>query len=235
MTSESGQAHSAASTLVKTAIQIVVSLAIMAVLMFWPAGTLSWALGWWFLGVFTLMVLIAVAYMWRVNPDLFEARQGFKPGSKSWDVVVASVLMAAIAAILPVAGFDYHFQWLQAPGWLVGLGYVLFIGGFLLAGWAESVNRYFEMGVRIQTDRGHTVIDSGPYARIRHPGYSGAIVLSVGVALALGSVVALAPVVVVILILAYRTLREEQTLGNELPGYAAYMDRVRYRWAPGVW
>jgi protein-S-isoprenylcysteine O-methyltransferase Ste14 len=141
--------------------------------------------------------------------------------------------MAAIAAILPVAGFDHRFRWLTLPGWAMILGYLLFAGGLALAVWAEAINRHFETGMRIQTGRDQRVIDTGPYARIRHPGHAGAIVLSIGAALALGSAAALIPVVLVVLILGYRTLRKEQTLRNELPGYAAYMDRVRHRWIPG--
>lgn len=224
-----------AATLAKTTLSLVVTLAIMTVLLFWPAGTLDWPLGWWLLGVFTVLVIAACIYMWQVNPELFEARQGFKAGTKGWDVVVASLLMVAIAAILPVAGFDARFEWTAVPGWGIAAGYLLFVLGFAGALWAEAVNRHFEMGVRIQSDRGHKVIDTGPYGIIRHPGYAGAIVLCIGIALALGSLAALIPVLVVIGILAYRTSREDATLAAELEGYAAYRGRVRYRWIPGVW
>ena len=100
---------------------------------------------------------------------------------------------------------------------------------------AQAVNRHFEPTVRIQTDRNHTVIDTGPYAVMRHPGYIGATGLVIGMALMLGSLWALIPAVVAIIILAGRTLGEEAVLKAELPGYAAYTQRVRYRWVPGVW
>lgn len=235
MAAETHPGRSAAVTMGKAALQLIVTFLVMAALLFWPAGTLDWSLGWWLLAVFAVLVIVAVVYMWRINPELFEAREGFKAGTKSWDLVVASLLLAAIAAILPVAGFDYRFQWLAVPGWVVALGYLLFVAGFAGAFWAEAVNRHFEMGVRIQTDRDHKVIATGPYAIVRHPGYLSAIVLCVGIALALGSVVALVPVALTIVILAYRTGREDETLAAELDGYADYRRRVRYRWIPGVW
>jgi protein-S-isoprenylcysteine O-methyltransferase Ste14 len=221
--------------IVKTAIQLVVTIVIMAVLLFWPAGTLAWPAAWWLLVIFTVLVVAAVIYVARANPELFAARQRFQPGTKPLDVIVATVSVVAIAAILPVAGFDVRYGWSAVPVWLVVVGYVLLIAGFAVAIWAESVNRHFELGVRIQTDRGHTVIDTGPYARVRHPGYVGAIAMCIGLAFALGSYVALIPAVIVIGLLAFRTIEEEQTLVAELPGYAAYRQRVKSRWIPGVW
>ena len=83
-----------------------VSVLIMAVLMFWPAGTLAWARGWWFLIVFIIVTVIAMIYLWRVNPEIFAARRRFHKGSESWDVVVATLAMISVAAILPVAALD---------------------------------------------------------------------------------------------------------------------------------
>jgi protein-S-isoprenylcysteine O-methyltransferase Ste14 len=101
--------------------------------------------------------------------------------------------------------------------------------------WPVAVNRHFEPGVRIQKDRGQTVVDTGPYAIIRHPGYSSATLLIVGMALMLGSFWALVPAVIAIIGTAVRTLLEERTLRAELPGYTEYTQRVKYRWVPGVW
>ena len=202
--------------------------------LFWPAGTLSWALGWWFIGVFTALTLVAIFCLWRVNPEIFAARSRFrKEGSKGWDVIVATLTMIAVAAILPVAALDdKRFGWAPAPGWAICMGYVLLVASYAWVGWAQAVNRHFEPTVRIQTERGHKVIDTGPYAFVRHPGYIGAIVLAIGIALALGSLWALVPAAVAMIVLAGRTLGEEAVLKAELPGYADYMQRVRYRWVP---
>ena len=101
--------------------------------------------------------------------------------------------------------------------------------------WAESVNKFFEPTVRIQTDRGHRVIDTGPYAIVRHPGYASGYLLFVGMPLALGSLWALIPAILSCLLLVVRTILEDQTLRNELAGYEEYAQRVRYRLIPGVW
>jgi protein-S-isoprenylcysteine O-methyltransferase Ste14 len=220
----------------RTAGSLGISLIVAALLLFVPAGTFSWARGWWFLAIFTATMVGAVLYMWRANPELFEVRRRFQPGSKQWDVVVSSLAILVMIAILPLAALDdARFHWWPMPDWVVWLGYVLFILGFALTLWAQAVNRHFELAVRIQTDRGHKVIDTGPYALVRHPGYIGAILLTAGMALALGSAVSLILVAVLIGLLGYRSVREETTLRDELEGYAEYMQRVRHRWIPGVW
>lgn len=97
------------------------------------------------------------------------------------------------------------------------------------------MNKFFEPGVRIQTDRGHRVLDTGPSAIVRRPGYVAACLLFVNIALALGSLWALIPVGLTSLLLILRTQREDQTLQAELPGYKEYTQRVRSRWIPGAW
>jgi protein-S-isoprenylcysteine O-methyltransferase Ste14 len=111
----------------------------------------------------------------------------------------------------------------------------LLIPGIGIVTWAQVVNRFFEPSVRIQTDRGHTVIDSGPYAFVRHPGYIGACLLFVGIALALGSSWSLIPAGLTCAMLILRTRWEDQTLQAELAGYEEYTKKVRFRLIPGVW
>ena len=116
------------------------------------------------------------------------------------------------------------------------LGYALLITGMVGLTWAQSVNKFFEPTVRIQTDRGHKVIDTGPYAIIRHPGYVSAYLLFVGFPLALGSLwAALIPAILMVPGLVLKTLWEDLTLQEELPGYKEYAQRVRHRLVPGVW
>jgi protein-S-isoprenylcysteine O-methyltransferase Ste14 len=101
--------------------------------------------------------------------------------------------------------------------------------------WAQAANKFFEPTVRIQADRGQQVIDSGPYAIVRHPGYVGGMLFSLGIALALGSLWALIPAFLASLVLVLRTKWEDQTLQAKLSGYKEYAQRVRYRLIPGVW
>ena len=121
------------------------------------------------------------------------------------------------------------------PDWVVWLGYALFVLSFAGQTWPQAVNRHFEPGVRIQSDRGQTVIDTGPYAIVRHPGYTSGSLLALSVPLCLGSWWALLPALVVVAGLAVRTPFEERTLRAELPGYTEYTQRVKWRWVPGVW
>lgn len=214
---------------------LAVTLVVMLVILFWPAGTLDWARAWWFFGLFAVVMVFAIGYIWRVDPELFAVRRKAQTGSKGWDFVYVALTVTSLAAVLPVAGFDFRFSWLQLGDVMVWLGYLLFVAGFVLTAWAQGVNRHFELTVRIQTDREHKVIDTGPYASIRHPGYIGGVLLGFGTALALGSGIAVVPVLICLVALAMRSVAEENTLAVELPGYAEYMQRVRYRWIPGLW
>jgi protein-S-isoprenylcysteine O-methyltransferase Ste14 len=217
-------------------VQLPATLAIMVAALFWPAGTFDWPRGWAFFGLFIVLMLVAVVWVWRTNPELFAARSKYQKGTKAWDAVVATLTIILFSSILPVAALDdARFRWAPQPDWVVWLGYVLLAAGFAGVTWAQSVNRHFEPTVRIQTDRGHKVIDTGPYAVIRHPGYSFALIMSAGMALSLGSLYALIPVGILVLLLAGRTLGEEAELRKGLEGYIDYARRVRFRWIPGIW
>jgi protein-S-isoprenylcysteine O-methyltransferase Ste14 len=213
------------------------TLLLMGAVLFLSAGTLQWPRGLLFLAVFLFITLVAMAWLWRVNPEIFVARRRLTgQGTKSWDVVLLLILLASFLATLIVAGLDDgRFHWASTPLWAVLLGYVLLLVGCLGTGWAEAVNRHFEPSVRIQSDRDHHVITTGPYAYVRHPGYIFGITLTFGSALALGSLWALLPAVLVAVVLAIRTNLEDATLRRELPGYAEFAVHVRYKWIPGIW
>ena len=128
---------------------LVVTIAIIGLLLFVPAGTIDWPLGWWFLGTFVVCTLVAMAIMWRVNPDLFVARSRVQAGTKAWDYVFIALVVGGIALIVPVAGLDFRFGWSSMPGWVIGLGYAVFLAGYAGQVWAQGVNRHFEPGVRL--------------------------------------------------------------------------------------
>lgn len=216
--------------------RLVVTLVILAVLFFVPAGGITWTRGWLFLLVFTLLMLGAILYFWRVNPAMFATRSRIHPGTKRWDKVVVGLLFLAILVTPVVAGLDDgRFHWSSMPWSLVGFGYLLLVAGWILFAWAETVNPFFEPGVRIQTERGHRVIDTGPYAIVRHPGYFASFLLFAGFALSLGSWWALIPAGCASFLLVLRTVWEDRTLHAELAGYAAYAQRVRFRLIPRLW
>lgn len=227
------ESNSAALTRSLTSLAFV--LVIMGLLLFLPAGTLNWPLGWWFAAAFVAAILVSIAVLWQLNPEIFAARSRVQKGTKREDYVFIALIAIGFLGVLPLAALDYRFGWSSIPGWVVILGYVIFVIGFVGQAWSQSVNRHFEPGVRIQEDRGQTVIDTGPYAFMRHPGYISGSLFAISTALMLGSWWALIPALLVVVALIPRTLFEERTLHAELPGYTEYTQRVKYRWVPGVW
>ncbi|MGD9719820.1 MAG: isoprenylcysteine carboxylmethyltransferase family protein [Pirellulales bacterium] len=218
-------------------VRFAVGLAIAyAVLLFLPAGTIDWPLGWLFAGMFTLSVVLTATWVIRVNPEIIEARSRIHQGTKRWDLFLLPLLLASMFAIYPVAALDNaRFHWSHVERWTVVLGYILLVPSLPLGAWAESVNKFFEPSVRIQADRGQHVIDRGPYAFVRHPGYVSALLMLPGSALALGSSWALVPAAICSALIVLRTVWEDRMLHEELPGYREYAARVRYRLLPGVW
>jgi protein-S-isoprenylcysteine O-methyltransferase Ste14 len=219
------------------AIRLLVGVPVFfGLLMFPAAGTIAWVQGWMYLAVFVAWEIVSLISTWRTNPELLAARSRFQKGAKRWDRVLAVFLFIPMVAIFPVAGFDAgRFHWLAVPWWGIGLGYLVASVGLAIATWAGNVNKFAEWTVRIQTERGHRVIDSGPYSVVRHPGYAAAFLLLPGTALALGSLWALIPAGIALTLLAVRTELEDKTLQSELDGYKEYTQRVRYKLIPGMW
>jgi len=229
-----GQGQVTAGVLRRSLVSLVVYLLVLGLALFVPAG-IEWWQGWLFFAVFLLQIALAALYLWLKNPDIFVARSKIHAGTKPWDKVVVPFLISSLMAIFPVAGLDHRFQWSSVPIWLILLGYGLVTLGMLGSVWVEAVNKFAEPSVRIQMERGHAVVDAGPYRFVRHPMYATAFFLFFGFALALRSLWAFVPAAVASLILILRTALEDRTLRNELPGYKEYSSRVRYRLVPGVW
>jgi protein-S-isoprenylcysteine O-methyltransferase Ste14 len=212
------------------------TLLIFVLCLFLPAGTWAWSRGWLFFVVTVAAGVVITLFLNRVNPDVVAARANRHEGTKGWDRILLSIFLPAVVLIPILAALDdRRFHWSHVPWWICGIGYILLIAGMAGMTWAETVNKHFEPTVRIQTDRGHTVIDTGPYAIVRHPGYVAASLMFVGIALSLGSLWALIPAAVSCLLLVVRTVLEDRTLRAELSGYEEYARRVRFRLLPGVW
>ncbi len=205
---------------------------IMAVALFAAAGTLSLVSFWIYLA---LMAAVFIASFVFVDPDL--ARERMRPGGKKPPLGLWLFTIVMIVQWV-VAGLDrgrYHWSD-NVPDWLQALGLVALAAGYALALWAMVVNRFFSSVVRIQSDRGQHVIDTGPYAVIRHPGYLAGLIVILASGIALGSWLAALIIVVSSLpFLMYRAVTEDRVLQAELPGYRAYAARVQWRLLPGVW
>ena len=175
----------------------------------------------------------------RRHPGLLAERYNVDSiqDAKKWDKVLSPLMAISISyPLIIVAGLDHRFGWSpDFQQWLIVSGFFLIVIGYALAVWAMVENRFFSSTVRIQTDRGHMVCDSGPYRIVRHPGYTGIILPLPGIVLALGSLWTFIPAVVALIIVLIRTALEDRTLREELPGYQEYARRVRYRLFPGVY
>jgi protein-S-isoprenylcysteine O-methyltransferase Ste14 len=213
------------------------SLLILVLCLFLPAGTWAWVRGWLFLGVLLASSSLMTLYLRRVNPDVIAGRVNRHERPRRWDLLLGLIgFLPTMLAIPIVAALDDgRYHWSYVPWWGCALGYALLLTGMAGLTSAQGVNKFFEPLVRIQTDRGHKVIDTGPYAIIRHPGYAFGFLLFLGMPLALGSLWALIPAILLCPLLVLRTIWEDRTLRDELAGYEEYTQRVRYRLIPGVW
>ncbi|HEX4171137.1 MAG TPA: isoprenylcysteine carboxylmethyltransferase family protein [Acetobacteraceae bacterium] len=208
----------------------------LVALVFLPVGRIDWAPGWIFIAVLVAAFGVSALLLARVNPMIYRARSRFQPGTKKWDLMLLAVLFPAFISEIPLAALDAgRMGWSDVPLWVVLISYILLIGGIVLAAWAQAVNPFFEPGVRIQKERAQRVITSGPYKFVRHPGYSAAIAMFIGIPLALASWWALLPAALAIVLLVLRTGLEDRLLEAELSGYADYVRRTRYRLVPGLW
>jgi protein-S-isoprenylcysteine O-methyltransferase Ste14 len=220
---------------VKIVLGVIANL-LFATAFFLCAGRFDWVRGWVFLALLASGQGLSSLFIWRRNPEVLKHRGRLGPGTRKWDVVLLTLFGLAYVAIMITGAVDERFGGGAIPLWLWPLGAGLYLSNQLLITWAMTVNAHFEKSVRLQTDRGHKVIDTGPYRFIRHPGYAATIFGFVSSPpLLLGSWWAFVPAGAAALILVIRTALEDRLLRRELPGYEAYARRVRFRLLLGVW
>jgi protein-S-isoprenylcysteine O-methyltransferase Ste14 len=223
--------------ILKRLIQIVLSIIIQATLLFATSGRLDWSMAWVYIGVSVGFVMINTAILLPRDPDLIAERAQMKENAKTWDKVLATLIVAVIPLIsLSVAGLDHRFGW--SPSFALMLRILATCGMTVGSGiwiWAMASNTFFSGLVRIQEERGHTVQTSGPYRIVRHPGYVGLVLLTLAPPVMLGSLWALIPAGISMVGIFVRTALEDRTLQQELLGYKDYTHQIRYRLLPGIW
>jgi protein-S-isoprenylcysteine O-methyltransferase Ste14 len=209
---------------------------LFGVLLFVSAGRLDWLQAWVYLGAVFLGELVSAVVLMAVSPETIAQRGGMGPDTKTFDKVFVT-LWLVLACVAPVvAGLDVgRSSKAGLPFGSIYLGLGLLVFAYLLGTWAMAVNKFFELTVRIQKDRGHQVVGSGPYRIVRHPGYVAAIAGALASPLILSSVWVFAPVAATVVLFVVRTALEDQTLQAELGGYPEYAVRTRYRLLPGIW
>ena len=214
----------------------IFSTLLFGLLLFASAGRIDWVRAWVYLGAVLAGELLTAAVLRAVNPVILERRGRMGANAKTYDRVFVA-LWLVLAFVTPVvAGLDVGRSGaarVPLAGMYAGLAVMLL--AYLLGAWAMAVNEHFELLVRIQNDREHRVVTSGPYRIVRHPGYLAAIVGGLTSPLILGSLWAFAPVVAGALLFTARTALEDRTLREELAGYQEYAARTRHRLLPGIW
>jgi protein-S-isoprenylcysteine O-methyltransferase Ste14 len=217
--------------------QTLIWIVAMGALLFVPAGTLHWLAAWVFLATLAVIGLLGGWWLARTDPALLAERmrplmRAEQPAAdKKFIVVFGLTALIWLVAI----GLDTRRQAFGVPIARQAIGFAMMIGSSVFIMWVLHENSFASVVVRLQTERGHRVVSTGPYAWVRHPMYSGIILLLVGSSLLLGSWwgVAISPLFAVLL--AVRAGIEERALIAGLPDYAGYAARVRYRLAPGLW
>lgn len=206
------------------------------VILFWSAGRLDWLPAWGVLAVNAVMMAGMGFVIFSRFPDLAKERLRPPRDAKKWDLVINSFVRLIQLARYVAAGLDKRNGWTVGfPAWLQAAAFAISMLGYAIIPWAVANNKFFSQIVRIQSDRGHAVAAGGPYRFVRHPSYLGMIAFELTIPLLLGSWWALGISVANAVLIIVRTALEDHTLQAELPGYAEYAQRVRYRLLPGVW
>ncbi len=223
-------------------ISIVVNFLSLILLLLSPflaSGDWGWDLGWLYTSSMILYTLVSRIIAIRLHPGFARERAtaSAMQDTKSWDrwIVPLIALWLPFLAVL-IAGLDKRLGWSTSmPDWVHWLGLALLVFGYSVGTWAMAVNAFFSSHVRIQKDRGQTVVATGPYAIVRHPAYITGAIAMCGIPLLLDSLLAFPPIILLCIGIVIRTALEDKTLLAELPGYKEYAEKVRFRLVPGVW
>ena len=210
-------------------------VAVYGLLRFVPAGTLRWWNAWVYLCLNLLALLSGGLYIVRKHPASINERGRKSEKTKPFDKVFTALAAPLHLATLVVAGLDFRLAASAMPLWAEIAGFVGMLPGFIVPYWVMAVNAYAATTVRVETERGQHVITTGPYAIVRHPLYTASILGYLFAQLAFGSRWMAVPCVLLIGLFIWRTANEDRTLLAELPDYADYAQRTRYRLLPGVW
>ena len=219
------------------AAQVGIVLTVYALPLFLPAGMRFWPAGWLFLGLWFGFWLLMLGWLYKHAPALFQERMRVSSSDqKGWDRLFSLLINISLFAWLLFISFDVQrFHWSPVPTWLQIVGGIILLGSFYLFFQTFRENSYLSPVVRIQGERGQTVVSTGPYAHVRHPMYSATTLVVMGAPLMLGAWYGVLVGGIFVLVLARRAVLEERTLCKELSGYAAYVSHVKYRLIPFVW
>ncbi len=221
-------------------LSFVVRMTLFAVALMWSAGTWRWWEAWVLVGLWTVYGLVMMIYLLRNDPALLAERLKIVPlhkDQKVWDKVLMLLFFIAGIGLYLLPGFDVmRYEWSDPlPVWVRVIAMLVHVPCFVLLGWIMRENTYLSRVVKIDKERGHKVITTGPYALVRHPMYTVVIILLFAVPVALGSRFSLFISLFSMVLLIVRTYLEDRTLHAELVGYPEYAKQTTYRLVPGIW
>jgi protein-S-isoprenylcysteine O-methyltransferase Ste14 len=221
----------------KKMVQVLATMGLWIAAVFVSAGRLDWTRGWICVAAYVVTMVAVGVVVSRANPAVMEARANWRRAdTKPFDKVFFSFYLPLTFIQPAIAGLDaVRFRWSSMPFAAVYAGLILFWLAMALIAWTMVVNRHAEVTVRIQTDRDHKPVTSGPYRIVRHPMYVGSILMYPATALMLGSKWAVAVSGLIAVLYVWRTAMEDRTLRAELPGYEKFTAVTRYRLIPGLW
>lgn len=211
------------------------TMTLFGLALFAPAGTWDWTAAWLYVGLYVAFAIPVGAWLFRTHPALLAQRLDWgRRAPKGWDRALMAALLPVFAALYVTAGLDRRFGWSQVGLPAQAMAFALVGCFYVLLALVLRENSFLSRVVEVHPEAGHRVVTTGPYAVVRHPMYAGYLVWMLATPVALGSWPALAPASVMAAAMIVRTLLEDRTLHAELPGYAEYAARVRWRLLPGV-
>ena len=222
---------------IRTILRIPLFIILPAVILLVSAGRIDIPRVWIYIGIISIYYPVIMTILYRINPELITQRaRGIRKDTKSWDKVLMPVAVIMVYIQLAIIGLDVgRFQWSSLGMHFALPGVILYIIAAFFSSWSVITNPYYEPTVRVQKDRDHQVITTGPYKIVRHPGYVAAIIFPISISFIIGSVIGLIPAAIIFLLIIIRTSLEDKTLINELDGYSEYAKKTKYRLFPGVW
>jgi protein-S-isoprenylcysteine O-methyltransferase Ste14 len=224
------------SPILKRIFQLLMLVILQAAILFVSAGSLRWSAGWWYIGLYFAMLLLASIVMLPNRTEVVAERSKGTTGGKSWDLRITRLMPFPTLGLLALAGLDERWGLTPPlPLWLRLSGVLAFGSGYAIVVWAMYSNPYFSQVVRIQSERGHSTVTQGPYHFVRHPGYLGMTISLLRAVFLLDSLWCLTCFALYLILVVARTILEDRTLRAELPGYSEYVSHTKYRLIPGIW
>jgi len=215
-------------TILKTTMKVIIGIVVLLLLLFGSAGTIYWIEAWILIIIYFIYVMGSFIWLKKNNPELLKERTSRRNEGKWWDKIILTIYTILLMFMLVICGIDaVRFHWSNLPLILKIIGFIGYIPSVIIIFLTIKENAYLSEVVRIQKDRSQQVVKTGPYKYVRHPMYSGIILMILFTPFALGSFMALIFSGLIIILFILRTYLEDKTLQNELPGYKEYIQEVR--------